>query len=72
MDNFIKIVKSFEGSGLLIKGGSEKIKNKSKEQKGRFIGILLVTLGASSLGNILTEKGVKRAGEDTSKARQDF
>ena len=72
MDNVIKIVKSFEGSGLLIKGKSETIKNKSKEQNGRFVGILLVTLGASILGNILTEKGVKRAGEKTIRARQDF
>ena len=32
--NIMKIVKSVEESGLLIKGVSETIKNKAKEQKG--------------------------------------
>ena len=46
----------FEESGLLIKGVSEIIKNEAKEQKGRFLGMLLGTLGASLLGNLLTGK----------------
>ena len=54
MEDIIKIVKSLEDCGLLIKGVSKPIQNKAKEQKGRFIGILLGTLGASSLGNMLT------------------
>ena len=49
IENVIKIVKSLEESGLLIKGVSETIKNKVKEQKGGFIGILLGILAASSL-----------------------
>ena len=37
MENIMKIVKSLEESELLIKG----IKNKAKEQKARFLPILL-------------------------------
>ena len=50
MNDIMKIVKSFEESGLLIKGVSETIKNEAKEQKGRFLGILLGNLGANLLG----------------------
>ena len=50
----MKIVKSLEEPGLLIKGFSETIKNEPKEQKRRFFGMLLGTLGASFLGNLLT------------------
>ena len=56
MEDIMKIVKSLEASGLLIKGVSETIKNEAKEQKRGFIGMLLETLGASLLGNLLTEK----------------
>ena len=52
----MKIVKSLEESGLLIKGLSETIKNQEKDQKGGFLGILLGTLGASLLGNLVTGK----------------
>ena len=44
IDDIMKIVKSLEDSGLLIKGVSETIKNEAKEQKGGFRGILLGTL----------------------------
>ena len=55
--NYImKIVKSLEESGLLIKDVSETIKNEGKEQKGGFLGMLLCTLGATLLGNLLTNK----------------
>ena len=43
------------------------MKNESKEQKGGFLGMLLGTLGASLLGNMLAGKGVIRAGEETAK-----
>ena len=56
MEDIMEIVKSLEASGLLIKGVSETIKNEAKEQKRGFIGMLLETLGASLLGNLLTEK----------------
>ena len=55
-NDIMKIVKSLEKSSLLIKGVSKTIKSEAKEQKGGFIGMLLGTLGASLLGNLLTDK----------------
>ena len=68
----MKIIKSLEESGLLIKDVSETIKNKTKEQKGVFLTMLLVALGASLLGILLTGKGTIRAGKGTIRADQDF
>ena len=61
--DFLKIVISLEDSGLLIKGVIETVQNEVKEQKGRFLSMLLGTLGASLLGNLLTGKGIYRAGK---------
>ena len=47
MNDIMKVDKSFDKSDLLIKGVSEKIKDEAKEQKRRFLSILLGTLGAS-------------------------
>ena len=63
MSDIMKIIKFLEKSGLLIKGASKTIKNEVKEQKGGFLGMLLGTLGASLLGNLLTGKGTISAGE---------
>ena len=63
MNDIMKIVNSLEESGLLIKYVSETIKNKAKEQKYGFLGMLLGTLGASLLRNLLTDKGIIRAGK---------
>ena len=63
-----KLVKSFKESGLLIKGVSKTIRNETKEQKGIFFGMLLYTLGASLLGNLLISKGTIRAVEGTFRA----
>ena len=67
MDDLLKIVKSLENSGLLLEGISETIKNEAKERKGGFLSMLLGTLGASLLGNMLAGKGVIRAGEGTAR-----
>ena len=74
INDIMKIVKSPEESGLLIKVVTETIRNQAKEQKGEFLGMLLGTslLGASLLGNLLTSKGTIRADEDTIKTGQDF
>ena len=58
INDIIKIVKSLEDSGLLLKGVTETVQNEVKEQKGGFLSMLLGTLGASLLGNLLTGKGV--------------
>ena len=63
IEDIIKIVKSLEDSGLLLKGVTETVQNEVKEQKGGFISMLLGTLGASLLGNILTGKGIYRTGK---------
>ena len=56
MEDLIKIVKSLEDSGLLINGVTETVQNEVKEQKGGFFSMLLGTLVASLLGNLLTGK----------------
>ena len=61
MKDILKIVKSLEDSGLLLlEGVSETIKGEAKEQKGGFLSMLLGTLDASLLGNMLAGKGVIR------------
>ena len=61
MKDIIKIVKSLEDSGLLLKGVTETVQNEVKEQKGGFLSMLLGTLGASLFGNLLTGRGMNKA-----------
>ena len=63
MNDIMKIVKSLEESGFLIKGISETFKNEAKEQKEGFLSMLLGTLGANLLGNLLTGKGKIKPGD---------
>ena len=72
MNYIMKIVKSFEESGLLIKVVGKTNKNEAKEQKGGFLGMLLSTLGASLLGNLLADKGTITIGEGMLRVGQDF
>ena len=72
MEDIMKIAKSLEESGLLIKGFSETIKNEAKEQKGGFLGILLGILAASMLGSALTGRGLIKAGERTIRGGENF
>ena len=58
----MKIIKSLEHSGLLLKRVSETIRNEANEQKGRFLSMLLGTLNVSLLGNIVAGKGIIRVG----------
>ena len=60
----MKIIETLENSGILLKGVSKKIENETKEQRGGFLNMLLGTLGASLLGNLLTGgKFIMRAGD---------
>ena len=72
INDILKIVKSLENSGLLLKGVSETIQHEAKEQRRGFLSMLLGTLGASLFGDILSKglsgKGVIRAGERTIRA----
>ena len=62
MNDIMKIVQALEDSNILLKGVTKTIKNETKEQKERFSSMLLRTLGAILLGNLLTGKGIVRAG----------
>ena len=63
MEDIIKRVKFLEDSGLLFKGVRKTIQNEVKKQKEGFLSILLCTLGANLLGNIIADKQMNRAGE---------
>ena len=64
MNHIIKIIEALENSGILLKGVTKTIENETKEQRGGFLSMLLGTLGARLLGNLLTGgKGMMRAGE---------
>ena len=70
MSGIMKIVQALEDSNVLLKGVTKTIKNKIKEQKEGFLSILLDTLGASLLGNILAGKGILRAGSGNKKGKE--
>ena len=63
MEDIIEIVEYLKDPGLLPEEVSETIQNEAKEQRSRFYSMLLVTLAASLLENILAGKGINRAGE---------
>ena len=68
IEDLTKIVKLLEDSELLLKGVTESVQNEVKEQKGGFLSMLLGTLGASLLGNLLTGKGVNKKGKGIKRA----
>ena len=69
MNDIIKINEVLKNSGILLKGVAKTIENETKEQRGGFLSILLGTLGARLLGNLLTGKGMMRAGEGSVASR---
>ena len=72
MNDIMKIVRTLENSGILLKGVTKTIKDQTRKQKGGFLSMLLGTLGVSLLGDLLTKnlsgKGTFRAGEGTVRA----
>ena len=70
MNDIMKIIQSLEDSNILLKGVTKTIQNETKEQKGRFLSMLLGTLRASFLGNFLTGKGIVRAGSGYKKGKE--
>ena len=69
MSDIIKIAQALEDCNILLKGVTETVKNETKEQKGGFLILLLGTLGVSLLGNLLTGKGIVRAGYGNNKEK---
>ena len=75
MNDIMKIIEALENCGILLKGVTKTIENETKEQGGGFLSVLIGTLGASLLGNLLTGgkgmmrvgEGIVRAGEQTNK-----
>ena len=65
----MKIIQALEDSDILLKGVTKTIKNETKEQKGGFLSMLLGTLEASLLGNLLTGKGILSAGSGNNKGK---
>ena len=63
IEDIIKIVQALEDSNILLKGVTKTVQKEAKEQKGGFLSTLLGTLGATLLGNLLTGKGLYRAGK---------
>ena len=72
MQDLLKILKSLENSGILLDGITETVETEVKERKGGFLSMLLGTLVASLLGDLLTKnllgRGVVRAEERTIRA----
>ena len=67
MNDIQKIIQTLKDSNILLKEVNKTIINKTKEQKGGFLSMSLGTLGATLLGNLLTGKGIVRAGSDGNK-----
>ena len=69
MNGIMKIIRTLKNSNILCKGVTKTIKTETKEQKGGFLSMLLGTLRASLLGNLLTGKGIVRAGTGNKKRK---
>ena len=67
MNDMLKIVQALEDSNILLKRVTKTIKNETKEQRGGFLSMLFGTLGANLLGNLLSRKGIVRAGSGNKK-----
>ena len=71
----MKIIEALENSGILLNGVTKPIENETKEQRGGFLGMILGTLGATLLGNLLTggkammraDDGIVRSGKGSKK-----
>ena len=65
----IKIVQALKNSNAFINGVTKTIKNETKKQKGGFLSMLLGTIEASLFGNLLSRKGILRAGSGNKKRK---
>ena len=69
INDTMEIVQALEDSNNLLKWVTETIKNETKERKGRFLSMLLGTLRASLLENLLTGKGIVTAGSGNKRGK---
>ena len=70
MNDIMKIVQALEDSGISLKGTTKTIENKTKDQKGGFLEMLLRTLGTSLLGNMSAGKGIVTTAEYGNKGQE--
>ena len=70
MNDIMKIVQGLEDFNILLKGVTKTIKNETKEEEGGFLSILLGTLGASLLGNLLSGIGIVRTDSGNKKEKE--
>ena len=70
MNDIMKIVQALEDSNNLLKGMTKTIKNETKFQSGGYLSLLLDTLARTLLGNLLSGKGIVRAGKGDCKSRR--
>ena len=68
-EDIMKTFKSLENPGLLLKGITDAIQNEAKQQKGKFLSMLLSTLGASLLANMLASDPVIAASPTRNKQK---
>ena len=69
MNDIMKIVKALKDSNFLLNRVTKVIENEAKIKKGGFLSMLFGTLGASLLGNLLSWKGIVRAGSGNKKEK---
>ena len=69
MSDIIKIVLVLENSNILSKGVTKSVTNETREQRWGFLGTLVRTLGSILLGNLLSGKGIVRAGSGNKKGK---
>ena len=65
----MKLFRLLKDSNILSKGVTKTIENETKEQKGRFWSMLLGTLEAKLLGNMIAGKGIVRAGSENKRGK---
>ena len=70
INGITKIVQALEDSDILLKGVTKTIKNETKEQKLGFLSMLLGSLGASLLGNMVVQEGIVRAGSGNKRGKE--
>ena len=70
MNDIMQIAQALQDSNTLLKGITKTIENETKEREGRFLGMLLGTLRASLLGNMLVGNGISKAGHGNQEGKE--
>ena len=71
MNDIIKIIEALENSGILLKRVTKTIENEIKEQRRGFLSMIVGTLEASLLGDLLSGEVMMRAGERIGRAGEE-